>query len=279
MRETDGIRRLTAAEVHLAIEWARDEGWNPGRFDAATFHAADPEGFLVALHEDEPAAVITVVRYGASFAFLGLYICRPDLRGRGYGLRVWHAGIEHAGRRTIGLDGVPAQVENYARSGFVHAWANTRYEGVGGGKAGAGLVDLDTVPFGLIARYDAHTFEADRRTFLRQWIAQPDAVRLGVMLDGELKGWGLLRPCATGFKIGPLFADDQGTGELLLDGLLASVPDQPVFFDVPEPNAAAGVAARSRGMTPVFETARMYAGERPSLSIDRIWGVTSFELG
>lgn len=279
MRDPEAVRRMSANEVHLAIEWARREGWNPGRYDAASFYAADPDGFFVSLHEGEPAAVISVVRYGDAFAFLGLYICRPELRGRGYGMRVWKAGLDHAGQRTIGLDGVPAQQENYARSGFVHAWANVRYEGVGGGDLEPGLVDLDTVPFSMVARYDARTFEADRRDFLRQWIAQPDSVRLGVLDDGELKGWGLLRSCAEGYKIGPLFADDDRIGERLLDGLLAAVPGKRVFFDVPDPNERANRAADQRGMRPVFETARMYAGPRPDLDLARIWGVTTFELG
>lgn len=279
MEHSATVRPLAASEVHSAIEWARREGWNPGRYDAASFHAADPGGFLVSLHDGEPAAVISVVRYGDTFAFLGLYICRPDLRGRGYGLRVWNAGLEHAGQRTIGLDGVPDQQANYARSGFVRAWANARYEGVGGGDPVPGLVDLDTVPFSTIVRYDTRTFEVDRRRFLRTWIAQPEAVRLGILDDGELKGWGLLRPCAEGYKIGPLFADEQATGERLLDGLMAAVPGERVFLDVPEPNAMADHAARARGMRPVFETARMYAGPRPELDTNRIWGVTSFELG
>jgi GNAT superfamily N-acetyltransferase len=279
MSESSEVRVLDASEVHFAVEWARREGWNPGRFDAACFHAADPDGFLVALHRDEPAAVISVVRYGPSFAFLGLYICRPDLRGQGFGRRVWDAGITHAGQRTIGLDGVPEQQPFYARSGFVLAWRNARYRGIGGGEPVPGLIDLDSVPFGVIAEYDRHTFEADRRRFLRQWIAQPEAVRLGVFRDGTLAGWGLLRPCAEGFKIGPLFADDQDAGERLLDGLMASVPGQPVYFDVPEPNTAANRAAEARGMTRTFETARMYAGPHPQLSLDKVWGVTSFELG
>jgi hypothetical protein len=277
--DTDTVRRLDASEVHLAVEWARQEGWNPGRYDAACFHAADPDGFLVALHEGEPAAVISVVRYGDAFAFLGLYICRPDLRGRGYGMSVWNAGIAHAGARTIGLDGVPAQQANYARSGFVLAWGNARFEGVGGGPAVTGIVDLDTVPFDLIARYDQRVFEADRRRFLRSWIAQPEAVRLGVVEDGQLSGWGLLRPCAEGYKIGPLFANNEAVAERLLDGLMAAVPGQRIYLDVPLPNTNAVRAAEARGMSPVFETARMYAGPRPELDTAKIWGVTTFELG
>ncbi|HWV24440.1 MAG TPA: GNAT family N-acetyltransferase [Thermomicrobiales bacterium] len=279
MNEAIEVRPLEAREAHIALDWARQEGWNPGYHDAACFHATDPRGFLTSLHEGEPAAVISVVRYGASFAFLGLYICRPDLRGRGYGFRVWQAGIAHAADRTIGLDGVPAQQDNYARSGFELAWRNARYQGVGGGEVEPGLIDLDDVPFGAIAAYDRYVFEADRRNFLRQWIAQPGAVRLGVMRDGALAGWGLLRPCAEGAKIGPLFADDQETAERLLDGLLASFPGQAVYLDVPEPNMVANRAAEARGMTPVFETARMYAGPRPEIALERVWGITSFELG
>lgn len=279
MAEDIAVRRLSSSEVHLAIDWARDAGWNPGRADAASFHAADPDGFLTSLHDGEPAAVISVVRYGASYAFLGLYICRPDLRGRGYGMRVWNAGMAHAGSRTIGLDGVPAQQANYAKSGFALAWRNARYRGTGGGEPAVGLVDLDTLSFDQVARYDQGVFEADRRRFLRTWIAQPGALRLGVVRDGELAGWGLMRPCAEGFKVGPLFADDEVTAERLLDGFLAAAPGEPVFLDVPVPNTAANRAARRRGMEPVFETACMYAGPRPELDIARVWGITTFELG
>jgi hypothetical protein len=273
------VRVLTPSEVHVALDWARQEGWNPGRFDAACFSSADQEGFLCSVHDGQPAAVISVVRYGASFAFLGLYICRPDLRGRGYGLRAWQAGIAHAGTRTIGLDGVPAQQHNYTQSGFTLAWRSTRYRGIGGGAPMPGVVDLDALPFTVVARYDRWVFEADRQTFLRMWLAQPGAVRRAVLRDDTLVGWALMRPCVEGYKIGPLFADDQATGERLLDELLATVPGEPVFLDVPGPNVLANRAAQARGMTPSFETARMYAGTRPQIALDKVWGITSFELG
>jgi len=279
MTDSVAVRNLSAAEVHIAIEWARREGWNPGLSDAACFYAADPNGFFVALNGTEPAAVVSVVRYGESFAFLGLYTCRPDLRGQGYGLRVWSEGMAYAAGRTVGLDGVPDQRPNYARSGFQLAWRNIRYKGVGGGEQVAGVVDLDDVPFSSIVKYDRDVFEADRSHFLRTWIAQPNAVRLGVIQERKLMGWGLLRPCADGFKIGPMLADNAAVAEQLLDGLLAAAPGQPVYFDVPEPNRAAVGAAAARGMTPVFETARMYAGEPPALNLDKIWGITTFELG
>jgi len=280
MREPIAVRHLAAPDIHLVVDWAREEGWNPGINDAGCFYAADPGGFLASLNREEPAAVISLVRYDASFAFLGLYICRPDLRGQGYGFRVWEAAMASAGARTIALDGVPAQQENYARSGVELAWCNTRYEiQEGTGDDVPGLIDLDSVPFTDVTCYDADVFEADRRTFLRFWLAQPGASRLGIVHDGRLAGWGLLRPCAEGSKIGPLMADNRHVAELLLDGLCARGSGQPVFIDAPETNAEAVRLVEARGMTPCFETARMYRGTPPPIDIGKVWGLTTFELG
>src|SRR6188472_1428900 len=98
------IRTMTESEVALAIDWAAAEGWNPGWHDAQCFRAADPDGFLVGLLGDEPIATISVVRYGTAFGFLGLYIVKPEHRGRGHGLALWEAGIAFLGKRAIGLD-------------------------------------------------------------------------------------------------------------------------------------------------------------------------------
>ena len=123
------IRGMTRNEVDTAIEWAAAEGWNPGLHDATCFFAADPDGFLAGLLDDELVATISVVKYGTSFGFLGLYIVKPTYRGRGYGLGLWNAGIEYLEQRTIGLDGVVAQQDNYRRSGFAFAYRNIRYQG------------------------------------------------------------------------------------------------------------------------------------------------------
>src|SRR3546814_1528602 len=84
----------------------------PGRRDAANFHVADPSGFLMGFVDDQPVACISVVRYGDGYGFLGFYIVARELRGRGHGMAVWQAGLQHLGSRTIGLDGVVAQQDN-----------------------------------------------------------------------------------------------------------------------------------------------------------------------
>ncbi len=282
MHDDYTIREMTREEMDAAVDWAAAEGWNPGLYDADSFHAADPGGFLMGFLEGRPAGCISAVRYGDDFGFLGFYIVRPDLRGRGYGLRIWQAAMERLGGRRIGLDGVVDQQDNYRKSGFILAHRNIRHEGLTGGDQTAceGLVDLDGIPFGEVDAYDRAFFPADRTAFLRAWLAQPERVALGLRSGGSLRGLGMIRRCRSGYKIGPLYAESPDGADQLFRALCSRVePDQPVYLDTPEPNAAAVDLAVRHGMTPVFETARMYTGEIPDLALDRWYGVTSFELG
>jgi hypothetical protein len=98
--------------------------------------------------------------------------------------------------------------------------------------------------------------------------------------DGRPTGYGVIRPARIGWKVGPLVAPDRPTAERLLDALSAEAPPgDPLFLDVPEPNTAAVRLAEGRGMTPVFETARMVLGALPEERIGQLFGVTTFELG
>ena len=275
-------RAMTPDEVRMAIDWAADEGWNPGLHDAACFRVADPAGFLLGMLGDEPVATLSVVRYGETFGFLGLYIVKPPYRGRGYGLRLWDAGLAHLSRRTIGLDGVVAQQANYRRSGFELAYRNIRYEGKRDGPPArdSRVVPLSTLPFDAVNAYDTALFPADRSRFLESWIAQPQSSAIGIVKDGALAGYGVVRAARSGYKIGPLFADDRALAEALFDALAAGLPgDATIYLDTPETNPDAVALAEHRGMKKSFETARMYAGPAPDLPIPRIYGVTSFELG
>ena len=76
--------------------------------------------------------MIWFVRYGSRFGFLGLHIVQPAFRGRGYGLRLWNAGMARLAGRCIGLDGVAAQQANYRRSGFQLAYRKIRHQGTAG---------------------------------------------------------------------------------------------------------------------------------------------------
>ncbi len=276
------ITKMTLEEMHFAIEYAGREGWNPGLGDAASFYAADPEGFLIGKVKDEFVGCVSAVRYGDHYGFLGFYIVVPELRGRGFGLQLSAAGLGQLEGRSMGLDGVLAQQDNYRTMGFEVAYRNIRYEGSGLGDPGAGesLRPVADVSFDELSAYDATMFGVSRKAFLKPWIAQPDSVGFAIVDRGKIQGYGVIRPCYTGWKIGPLFADTVEQAETLLDALMGQAgAGEPVYFDTPEVNPAAVGMAEARGMQRVFETARMYKGQAPSIPLDRLYGVTSFELG
>lgn len=280
--QTYTIRTMRREELDIAIQWAADEGWNPGLHDADSFYAADPNGFLIGLLNDEPIACISVVKYGDDFGFLGFYIVKPAYRGNGYGLVIWKAGLRYLEGRNIGLDGVVDQQENYKKSGFKLAYRNIRYAGQGGN---AFLTHPDIVPLSdlhpqTIIAYNEQLFPADRTAFLNAWLTQTDSTGWGILKDGKLAGYGIIRPCRAGYKIGPLFADDAELAETLFLMLTAAIPpSETVYLDTPEPNETAVSLAEKYGMTVVFETARMYTAQEPDIPLDRVFGVTTFELG
>lgn len=276
------IRVMRRQEIDLAIDWAAKEGWDPGLHDADCFYTADQMGFLIGLLEDEPIAIISVVKYGTTFAFLGFYIVKPEYRGKGYGIQIWNAGMDSLAGRTVGLDGVVAQQENYKKSGFKLAYRNIRFEGVSrkASQLSPNIIPLSSIPFKELYEYDKLFFPDDRKDFLKCWINQPESSSLAIKQNGELNGYGVIRTCRNGYKIGPLFADNAELAEKLFTALTASVPEgSQIFIDTPEVNREAVDMAKRYDMNISFETARMYRGEFPNLPVDKIFSVTSFELG
>lgn len=271
----------TRADLDLMVAWAAKEGWNPGLADADCFHAADPAGFLIEHLGDEPIGCISVVKYEPAFAFLGFYIVKPELRGQGHGWRIWQNGMARLDGRVVGLDGVIAQQENYKKSGFVLAHRNIRFGGAPNCEAprDTRIVAIDADLVGAVRAYDRPFFPATRDAFLRCWLRPEQREGRALIEDGTLRGYGVIRPCRRGFKIGPLFADSDDRADLLFRALAASAKGEDVFLDCPEPNRPATDLAARYGLAPVFETARMYRGAAPTLPLARIFGITTFELG
>jgi ribosomal protein S18 acetylase RimI-like enzyme len=284
------IRNMTRAEVDELVGWAAREGWNPGLHDAELFWAADPEAFVAAELDGSLIGGGAITSYGGEFGFMGFFIVRPEHRGRGLGHALWYSRRERLLARlrpgaSIGLDGVFAMQDFYAKGGFVFSHRNMRFRAEIPERPATpslddeNIVALADVPFAGVLAYDRTCFPATRATFLRGWIRQPDALALGCLRDRTLIGYGLVRRCGHGCKIGPLFADDSETAEALFTRLACFAAGGPLFLDAPDNNPAAIALVRAHGMTEVFGCARMYLGPRPVVAHERVFGVTTFELG
>jgi hypothetical protein len=158
----------------------------------------------------------------------------------------------------------------YAEGGFVFSHRDMRFRAeIAEPRATSGVDDkhiipLAAIPFDQVLNYDRTCFPALRPRFLRGWISQPDALALACQRNGRLSGYGVVRRCAEGCKIGPLFADDALAAEALYSHLA---------------EFAAIELVHQHRMIEVFGCARMYLGPAPVLAHERVFGVTTFELG
>jgi GNAT superfamily N-acetyltransferase len=279
-------REATREELETAVEWAAAEGWNPGLGDASIFWDTDPGGFVCAERSGEVVGTGSTVAYGREFGFMGFFIVRPDLRGQGIGRDFWIWRRDRLRTRlgrgaAIGMDGVFAMQPFYARGGFVFSHRNLRLAGTGQGGASVdpALVELGSLPFEQVAGFDRHHFGFSREVFLRRWIRPEGGLGLGFLDGDRIRGFGVVRPCRTGFKIGPLFAETPEVADALFVALSGHAGGESVFLDVPENHPAALELGRRHQLTESFGCARMYHGPAPELPWNQIYGVTTFELG
>jgi GNAT superfamily N-acetyltransferase len=275
------IRRMAPEDVAIAIEWARREGWNPGLHDAQTFFQADPNGFFIGELHGEAVAVGCAIVYDEAFAFCGLYIVAPQHRGQGYGFALTEARLAYCGDRNIGIDGVLENVTIYERIGYRKYYENARYQFTAAEAPArpASVQAIANVDFAALNTYDRQCFPAARPTFLSAWLHQPDALSLAWIEQGQLKGYAVRRRCHEGHKIGPLFADTPLIAEQLLLACQEGVRGENLIVDMPETNKAALQLAQAYNMERTFATARMYQRGLPELAYDKIFGMTTFELG
>jgi GNAT superfamily N-acetyltransferase len=276
------MRDNEVAQLHA---WAKSEGWNPGLNDLEIARQTDPDAFVSLREGDTLAGGGSIFSYDGRFGFMGLFIMRADLRRKGLGTLLWHWRRDRLRARllpgaSIGMDGVFDMVPFYERGGFRQVHRDLRFEGVArGSDAHANVVPLDLADFDEIERFDRAFFPAPRIAFLRRWIGQSGAHVAGVRENGTLAAYGVARPCVTGFKIGPLFADRAELAGHVLSALTARIAGQQVQIDIPEPNAAATELAGRFGLKVSFGCVRLYHGEIPELPLQRIFAVTSLEFG
>ena len=304
------IRKALKSDLEFISSSASAMGWTPGLHDIGAFYNFCPDGFFVGCVGGQVIGCISAVTYNQHYGFIGYYIVAEEHRGKGYGIALWNKAMDHLGKRTVGLDGVPEQQLNYQRSGFEIAYHNSRYRCRGLVSISSDsnntidadsfryspasedmLVPIKTVDLHHLAAYDSQIYPVERSSFLELWRNLPDSVGIvattakdGAAAAGAesnpIRGFGMIRKCDRGWRIGPLFADTTSIFKAVLNYLLNQVAvNEEAFIDVPCSNTAAVQWMKDNNFEQCFDTARMYLRSPPVSNVDKIWGVSSLELG
>ncbi len=270
--------------MDFLISSAAFHGWNPGLKDGQVFYQTDPNGFFIAELDGKPIGCISAVSYPNNYGFVGFYVMQPEYAGNYYGAQLGLKAIKYLSNHLVGLDGVVERIDNYRRLGFIYAYANARYEFINNFNEDFILLDAirnyDNSYFKQVMDYDKLCFPADRSKFMENWLMMENANSIVYADEGRLKGFGVIRKCLKGYKIGPLFADNYDIAESIFIALIGKTEKgESIYFDIPEINKYAVNITQKFNMNKVFATARMYNAAAPDLHLNKIFGITSFELG
>lgn len=285
MKKQFNLQKLGQAEVKTLVAWAKNEGWNPGPHDAEVFYRTDPDGFYGYFDQGELIAGGAIVSYQGEYGFMGLFIVKPDYRGKGIGRKLWFERRNKLQSRlkegaAIGMDGVVDMQPFYNKGGFEIAFRGERYE-----KQGAvfqvhpNITMISGKDTEAIITYDQKRFGHPRKSFLKAWLEIPGNFNFQFKDNGIIKGFSVLRKVNNGYKLGPLFAENYSVAEELYNACLNAAGNTSVFIDIPDANPDANHLVKKYNAKYVFECARMYLGEPPQLNIRKVFGITSFELG
>ncbi|MBU1099450.1 MAG: GNAT family N-acetyltransferase [Bacteroidetes bacterium] len=277
--------KLEREQLDMVVDWAANEGWNPGLNDAEVFWNTDPDGFYGVLKDDELIASGSVVSYNGEYGFMGFFIVKPEYRGSGLGRELWNKRKEILLSRlrkdaTIGMDGVVDMQEFYAKGGFKLAYKDMRMEGMGREyELSEDISLIEENDFIEVSKYDRECFGFDRSTFLSGWLKQSNAKAFKYKNGNNAAGIAVIRKAMNGYKIGPLFGDNLYIAEKLFEACSDTAKGEKLFLDIPKINKESVALAKKYGLKPCFECGRMYYGKPIDVPLEKTFGVTTFELG
>ena len=279
------FRKLDLDGVKTLISWAEKEGWNPGPYDAEVYYKTDPDGFYGFFHNGTLIGGGSIVSYNKEFGFMGFFIVKPEYRSNGIGRKLWYQRRDTLLSRlnkgaSIGMDGVITMQPFYRKGGFEILFRDERYEKIGMElTTDKNISSIINVDIESILTYDKKCFGFSRPQFMKPWLKLPENKTFKYVENGNLNGFAIVRKANKGFKVCPLFADNEMIAEELYKACLNSVVGEPLYLDIPVINKGAENIIKKYKATYVFECARMYYGKPPDIDIDKVFGITTFELG
>ncbi|MBX9704429.1 MAG: GNAT family N-acetyltransferase, partial [Silvanigrellaceae bacterium] len=217
---------------------------------------------------------------------LGPFIVKKEYRNQGYGTQIWQSAMALIqDNPTIILHAVPLQIPRYQKQGFESQYINQ-------GWTLRNTLSREKEPFTeaqsitpewlpAVIHYDKTIFGASRKKLLTE-VLKLSCVH-SVLLDneGQVTGFGLIRPCRDGYRVGPLFADTPEQAKQIFSYLIKMVDEDKIIVDIPQKNPFSNLFVEYFGLKAISEgeTNAMLKGENIEQNFDKNYGVFSLEIG
>jgi len=260
------LRTMTPADFAAGMRLKDIAGWNQTKEDWERFLQAEPEGCFVAEWNGQVVGTVTTIIYESRFAWIGMVLVDPQLRGKGIGTALLQKAIDYLETKKVPcvkLDATPQGQPIYARLGFrieyeIERHSLTREAGpkVGSEAVSDGAENLET-----LLEMDREVFGADRSALLRSVAGSAPELVTIARQEGAVQGFALGRKGSRADHLGPWVAMNALAAQEVFEGLLLRSRRQVVFVDVVRDNPWAPALLAAKGFQFSRSLRRMYRGE------------------
>lgn len=285
------IRSMQKKDFMTLFEWVKKEEWNPGFYDFESYLLVDRDGFRMLWYDDIPVAALASIKYPHSLGYLGLYVVKPEYRGKSLGRYLWDNTIKRMSDcKTVILNAVINQVSNYEAYGFQKASLVNRWH-VDASKVllerkeiSSTYVFTQNISISEIADLDYLASGCYRPQFWKSILASPDSYYLAVRSVGQLVGFGLALKCVRGYKIAPLYCSSFTIADCLLQKICAILKkitvnkDNEIQLDSVNFHKSTSLFEKY-GFIKAYNFVMMCRGEEPRINKNILYGINSLEIG
>ena len=260
------LRTMTPADIPAGMRLKEIAGWNQTLEDWQRFLEADPEGCFVAEWDGQVAGTAATIVYEHRFAWIGMVLVDPQVRGKGIGTALLLRAIDHLDARKVPcmkLDATPQGKPIYTRLGFQIEYEIERHSLTREITADSGTQTAVAIAENLepLLEFDHQVFGADRSALLRSLASSaPDLVAIH-RSGGAVEAFALGRPGSRADQLGPWVAANAAAARAVLDDFLLRSRRPVVFVDVLRDNVWAPALLAARGFQFSRRLTRMYRGE------------------
>jgi len=265
------IRQLHDADVAFSAQLNPSENWTDTPADIRRLLRCEPEGFVVAERQEKPVGQAFSIRYGR-LGWIGYLIVVKDYRRQGIGSALMEECVAYLRKskvETIHLEANPRAVSLYQKIGFeiqYKTWKLARVNQKTESTMPTSVSVMNGRDLSDVHSFDKDFFLADRSKVIDGIWADNPSFCFVAREKEEMKGYVMVRPTRTGFRIGPFVCDPSSTriAEALLVNATNPIPKGVgISLSAPEINTACLGLLLKHGFERVSPNVRMYLGERP----------------
>ena len=218
------------------FQFSRAAKWNPSFSDADLYFNPETSHFYLGYVNYVPAFSVGFTIYkDPKIMFAGMYYCLPEYRHVGncflYATNKFHElkktcdilalpGTPLMGRKYENKMGVKIRGKIFRRRLFIEPekLCNKNYDT-------SVLKNVNDIDINNLIKFDRSVCGYDRSAVLKK-LPLVDPINTSVLVhqtNGEIKGYGMLRRCVEGYKIGPLLAENVTVASEILWALKTKV--------------------------------------------------------